>query len=265
MLNLFGDALSVAPDASRPIGNLECRTVNSSGESTVDLGVPNGEPVMLQSTNDASAALYLNYLEAPSQLLKQAQLAAATPEWVHLPDTGKPIVWQLRIRASSSGTLRVCSVPGSYLNVPGTYAAAGATFVRGPGWSPVADPGAANGTALKAEAGTPGPAGAYGTTFIPKPGIYDIWFRVRVSSTVGGQAEMILTLTDVTASRYVVARTFKPSEASVTYRWLLVASSVKPPGADMVRFQTNIAAKLSTDWYVDQAAMVPAGFPPPGP
>jgi hypothetical protein len=44
---------------------------------------------------------------------------------------------------------------------------------------------------------------------------------------------------------------------------VLIASDVTPTPGNLTRFQTNIPAKLSTDWYVDAALMIPAGSPPP--
>jgi hypothetical protein len=66
-------------------------------------------------------------------------------------------------------------------------------------------------------------------------------------------------LTDVTANAYVASKTVKPSEANTAYSWLQVASNVIPPGVHRVRFQINTSGALSTDWYVDEAIMVPAG------
>jgi hypothetical protein len=70
-------------------------------------------------------------------------------------------------------------------------------------------------------------------------------------------------LTDVSANVYTASTTFKPSHANTTYSWLLVASNVIPTSGHRVRFQINVSGALSTDWYVDEAMMVPAGSPPP--
>jgi hypothetical protein len=68
-----------------------------------------------------------------------------------------------------------------------------------------------------------------------------------------------LTLTDVTANGYAGSNTFNPSQANTVYSWLQVASNVTPTGGHRVRFQINTSGALTTDWYVDEAIMVPAG------
>src|SRR5207302_5240125 len=108
-------------------------------------------------------------------------------------------------------------------------------------------------------AGTPGPEGAFGDSFTPSPGAYDIWYRVRVADSASTNPEMLLTLVDLDANTYTSVASFSPDQVGTAYRWMRVASNVTPVGNHSVRFQTNLAAKLSTDWYVDEAAMVPAG------
>jgi hypothetical protein len=74
---------------------------------------------------------------------------------------------------------------------------------------------------------------------------------------------MIFAVVDMDANRYIGSATFKPSQFKTTYTWVLIASDVTPTPGNLTRFQTNIPAKLSTDWYVDAALMIPAGSPPP--
>ena len=59
--------------------------------------------------------------------------------------------------------------------------------------------------------------------------------------------------------------TFAANQAQATYDWLLVASDVVPTNGHLMRFQINIAGKLTTDWFFDEAIMVPAGSPVPAP
>lgn len=74
---------------------------------------------------------------------------------------------------------------------------------------------------------------------------------------------MILTVVDLNAGDYWSSASFSPSQVGTTYRWMLVASNVMPVSNHALRFQVNVAAQLSTDWYIDEAAMVPAGTPLP--
>jgi hypothetical protein len=202
--------------------------------------------------HNGDASLFLSFLNPPEpQPLKHIQLQAGVPEWVHLPNTGKQIVWRLRIQFSDSDAVRLC------ISQPATYRDYGQTFTFGSGWSSVIDPVASDGKSAEAITGTR--TGAFGVAFVPAPGVYDIWYRVRVAKASGTSTEMTLTLTDVTSNRYVAAKTFRPNEAGTTYSWLLVAANVSPSPGDLMRFQTNAVVGLSTNWYVDVAAMVAAG------
>jgi hypothetical protein len=48
------------------------------------------------------------------------------------------------------------------------------------------------------------------------------------------------------------------------YRWLKVAARVTPLSGHYVVFIASFKDRLGTDWYVDEAVMLPAGsaFPP---
>ena len=76
---------------------------------------------------------------------------------------------------------------------------------------------------------------------------------------------MTLTLTDVTANVYAASRTVAPREVGPNYAWLLVSSHFAPLSGHLMRFQANLAASPSTDWYIDQAMMVPSGSVPINP
>jgi hypothetical protein len=67
---------------------------------------------MLQSSSDGVASIYLGFLDPPDgEAVQELKLHAATPVWVRLPDTGKPIKWQLQIKTGSAGTVEVCAIP----------------------------------------------------------------------------------------------------------------------------------------------------------
>jgi hypothetical protein len=113
MVNLFGDALTFKADGGRSVQGLTCRNIDSSAGSTMDLQVPNGQAVMLQSSKGGDALLFLGFESPPvPPPLHQLQLLPATPEWIQLPDTGKPIIWQLRISTGAVGLVRVCVSSG---------------------------------------------------------------------------------------------------------------------------------------------------------
>jgi hypothetical protein len=262
MVNLFGDRLiaaSTGPDS----GNLPCRTVDSGSASTLEFRVPANETVKLQTSRSGNAVLSLGFLKAPSpKSLKVIDFQAAQPLWLHVPNTGKPTVWQLWVRTSDLGLINACSELAPQVTRLSQYGDAPASYVFGPGWSYAPDYAANGNWALRASAGTPQPEGAFGDSFTPTHGSYDIWFRVRVANNSGQTPEMLLTLVDVDANRYVASSTFRPNEVTTGYQWLLVGTNVTPEENHQMRFQTNITARLSTDWYVDAVSMVPAGSGP---
>lgn len=113
MVNLFGDALTFKADSGRSVQGLTCRNIDSSAGSTMDLQVPNGQAVMLQSSKGGEALLFLGFESPPAdEPLHKVRLLPSTPEWVQLPDTGQPIIWQLRITTGAAGLVSVCGPSG---------------------------------------------------------------------------------------------------------------------------------------------------------
>jgi hypothetical protein len=109
MVNLFGDALTLKADASRSMQGMSCRNVDSTSGSAVDLRVPSGGSLMVQSSKGGDIQLSLGLFDPPtSDPLHKMQLLPETPSWVHLPDTGKPVVWQPRIKTGAVGMVRLC-------------------------------------------------------------------------------------------------------------------------------------------------------------
>jgi hypothetical protein len=84
-----------------------------------------------------------------------------------------------------------------------------------------------------------------------------------VGDNSGKTPEMVLAVVDLDAGRYVASATLRPNQVRTSYTWVLVASGITPAAGHHARFQTNIASRLSTDWYLDQVLMVPAGTPVP--
>jgi hypothetical protein len=108
MVNLFGDALRFNV-GSRSIQGMSCRDIDSTTGSTMDLKVPSGASVILESSKGGDAWLFLGFEALPHDPLQSVRLQPATPGWVHLPDTGKPVVWLLRITTGAVGVVRVCA------------------------------------------------------------------------------------------------------------------------------------------------------------
>jgi len=132
----------------------------------------------------------------------------------------------------------------------------------GTGWSSVADAAASGGNTAKAASGTAaGNADLFGTAFVPAPGVYDAWFRVRVTSAAGSAAEMTLGLWDATAGAFVAAGsgTFAANQAATGYGWLRVtnAAGVLPTAGHQVRWRAVTALALGTDWFIDEAVVLP--------
>ena len=130
----------------------------------------------------------------------------------------------------------------------------------GTGWSSVADAAASAGNTAKVASGTlSGNADTFGTAFVPAPGTYDVWFRVRVTTNVGSNAEMTLGLWDSTSAAFVPSgsTTFNRTAASTSYAWMRAATAVTPTAGHNMRFQAVTALTLGTDWFIDEAVMVP--------
>jgi hypothetical protein len=262
MVNLFGDALSAQPMNPGNMQGMSCQRIESTTLSKLDFPVANDQSVVVQSSDTGQALLFLGFANPPTaDPLKRIELPASVPLSIHVPNTGKPVVWQLRIQPVNVERLLVCQqIPTA--TRPNRYSAAAASFTFGPGWSAVTEAAATTGRAARAAAGTIGP-GAFGGLFMPAAGPYDIWYRIRVANSSGGTAEMLLAVVDVDANRYAASTTLRPNQVGTAYSWILVASNITPTSGHQMRFQTNISARLSTDWYVDEAVMVSAGTPMP--
>jgi hypothetical protein len=237
--------------------------MDASSGITLDFDIPANRSVTLQGTKAGDAFLLLGFLDPPPSVpLKRIQLPADTRIGVHTPDTGRPAVWRLRIQTLDVGELLVCSPVAPRVSRFSHYADQAAGFSWGRGWSSVNDVNASSGKAARAMEGTTGPEGAFSTAFLPAPGAYDVWYRVRVTQSSGTKEEMTLGLVDSDVGQYLASVTLRPNQVGANYKWVLVGSNVTVPSGHLVKFQTNVVSRLSTDWYLDQAAVVPAGSPP---
>jgi hypothetical protein len=263
MVNLFGDRL-LHPPGNSASTLLPCRSVNVSTASTLEFLLPDDQTVVLQPSQAGYAVLSLGFLNPPTPTgLKRIDVSPSTQLVLRGPNTGRATVWQVWVRTAGIGTLRVCSDVDPLVARSSSYEDVAASFVPGSGWSYVPDPAATSHWAARASARTPGPEGAFGDAFVPIPGAYDVWYRVRVSDHSAKTPEMLLTVVDVDAATYMSSASFSPNQVGIGYHWMLVASNVTPASGHSLRFQTNISAELTTDWYIDAAAMVPTGSPVP--
>jgi len=109
MRNLFGSSIKME-SGSQSIQGLKCGDFGSSAETTVSLGVPSGQSFLLRSDKAGSAFISMGLLDPPTgEAVQEIKLQAATPVWVHMPDTGQPIEFRLQIRAGSGNTIQVCA------------------------------------------------------------------------------------------------------------------------------------------------------------
>jgi hypothetical protein len=273
MVNLFGEAFTVTSATSRSIVGLTCQTVDSTNGSTMDIRAPAGQSIVLQSSRRVEAWFFLAFLGIPtSEPLQKLFLPPATPQLVHLPDTGSPAVWRVRIQTREAGTIQVCGNATLETNHAGDnlYRAKATSGELSPGWSVVADPSASGGRAAKLPGGTSVVSfknDGFGTWTVPPPGLYDVWFRVRVANPVEAKSEMTFGLWDGTARAWVASTSFAPNEASTSYSWIKAAAGITPQSQHYVQFLATFAGQgeqrtLSTDWFVDEAVLVPIGSPP---
>lgn len=271
MLNLFGDALTLTADSSRSIQGLPCRVVDSTAGSTMDFLVQDDQSLMLQSSEGGQATVFLGYEWPPtSQALHQVQLLPATREWMHLPNTGKPVVWRLRIQTGAVGMVELCGTADLevYQTANNLHSADAAAGALDSGWSSVPDAAATGGRSAVAARGTYASFRNdwFGAPVVPLSSAYDVWYRVRVASAAGATPEMTLGLWDDTSGAWVGSTEYRANQAGMDYRWLKVAARVTPLSGHYVVFIASFKDRLGTDWYVDEAVMLPAGsaFPSAG-
>jgi hypothetical protein len=132
----------------------------------------------------------------------------------------------------------------------------------GTGWTNQVDAAASAGhTAQCASGTTSGNDDKFGTTWQPPSGLYDIWFRVKVTSAAGSASEMTLGWWDATSAAFVAgaSTTFKANQASTSYVWLKANGSgaVAPPAGHNVQWRAVTAATLGTNWFIDEAVLLP--------
>jgi len=273
MVILFGDALKVTSDSGRSVAGIHCDTTDSQTGTTIDLEVPGGQWIRLQSAEKGDALLFLSFVGPPdSGPLRHLQLQPSVPSWVYLPNTGRAVVWRLRVQTPAVGVLQICGATGFQgPPVAYVYRAEAEDGSLDPAWSVVQDADASSGRAVRIHAGTQVTSfknDSFGPWVVPVPGLYDVWYRVKVASTAGAEAEMTLGLWDGTANTWVTFGRFAPTQVGTHYSWVRAAAAITPIPDHAVQYLATFNAQtgpatLTTDWYVDQAVMVPTGSSPP--
>lgn len=268
LVALFGPALTVDAGTNRTSAG-SCQTFDATEPSTLDARVPDGGSVMIEASRGGEAAFYLGTYASPMpRRVLDTNLSAATPEWVDVPNTGRGLLWQLRVRTQSAGQLLVCGGDRVQLRAgTSSLSASGASGSLVGGWSSVSDPAAYAGFAARLPGGTTAPSqDAFGEPLVPPAGSYDVWFRVRAADAGGDSPELELGVIDVTTQSYVGATAYRPDQVRSSYSWVRAVTGMVPQPGDRLTFvavNSSNAAVLSTDWYVDEAQMVPAGASAP--
>lgn len=265
MVDVFGPALSSGSDPESSTRGLSCRTVEGS---TFDLEVSDRQPLTLRSNLETEARMSLGYLDpSMSAVILQAHVMPGVTEWVHLPDTGKAIIWHLRITTAGAETFQLCingslQVTGAAVNL---YAAEASSGLLDPGWLSVPDVDARGGRSAEAPRGNSQSFrnDVFGPPVIPVSEPYDVWYRVRVASTAGSKADLTLGLWDDQGARWVGSTTYRSDQVGTSYSWIKVASGVTPVAGHSVQFIASLIRGPGTDWYIDEAVAVTAGSAPP--
>lgn len=146
-----------------------------------------------------------------------------------------------------------------FVNAPNLQAEAEGGAL-GTGWTSVADATASAGNAAKVASGTVnGNADVFGVSWVPPAGQYDVWFRVKVTATAGAVPEMRIGPWDATSAAFVTSRDLQASQASTSYVWLRgnITGPITPTAGHNMQFRAVTVNTLGTDWFVDEAVLVP--------
>jgi hypothetical protein len=270
MLNLFSAALDIQPDPTRKARDLPCRTFDSSDGSTIETVVQSGQSIVVEPSRSGSVELFLSF-RAPfsSKPVRRLQLEAGKAQRILVPNTGKPVAWHLRMKTTLLGPVLICGEATLAPRSGQNYEANASGGSLGPGWSLISDLLSTDKRAAKARVGaTHVVRGRYandtfGQAFVPQAGVYDVWFRVRVATAVGLIPEMVLGLWDEGESgAWAGSSVFRPVDADTQYKWLLAGKGVWLTQRHPIQFQATVDSRLSTDWFVDSARLVPTGSLP---
>src|SRR5207249_2096452 len=170
----------------------------------------------------------------------QVQLASATPEWLHLPDTGTRLFWEALIRTGTVGQIEICGLDTLQAQTGASVMNAEAsTGSLAPGWTSLPDSAAFGGFSVKLAKGTmPSPYtnDLFGRNAAVRLGTYDAWYRVRVTDPRGRKAEMKLGVFDTTSWNWLGSRTYFAGQLSTVYGWVQAGSDISPPANHHLQF-----------------------------
>lgn len=127
------------------------------------------------------------------------------------------------------------------------------------GWAAQANAAASGGNEIRIPtASVAGGIAIWGTAFLPALGTYDVWMRIKVTATGASSLEMTAGLWDNTAGAYYAGGsvTLNRNAMSTGYIWVKVGS-VTITGTNQVRFRAITALTLTTDWFIDEAVLLP--------
>ncbi len=152
------------------------------------------------------------------------------------------------------------------LATPQNYQAEGESGTLDTGWSSIADANGSAGNTAKVASGTvTARADLFGTSFVPVGGgLYNIWFRVRVTSAAGTTAEITLGWWDATAAGFLAlaSTTYAAKEFSTSYTWVCVNTRTVADGVLNGTTTVTSASAVFTAADVGKAisgSTVPAG------
>lgn len=131
------------------------------------------------------------------------------------------------------------------------------------GFVSAADAGASGGNVAKCPSGTAAGAFAQGPQFVPPPGAFDVYVRMRVTSAASGVVQMRVGLFDQITGWVVGQFTdFAPSAVPIAYGSLIrVATNVTPSqlgghtSSLLAQLASGVAA--TTDWWIDEMFLLP--------
>jgi hypothetical protein len=235
----------------------------------LDVQVPDGESIMLQAGRGGAAAFSLGVLGPPtSRPLLETSLGQATPQWVHVPHTGRPVLWRLRVRTAAVGELLVCGADRlKFHSGTSLFSASAASGSLDAPWVSMPDSSAYTGLAAKLPVGTAARSrNIFGAPMIVPAGTYDVWYRARVGDNAGGSPEMTLGVFDLTTQSWIGGTTYRESTLRSSYGWVKAATGMVQRSGDRLVFGAEFdtrAGQLRTDWFIDEAVILPAGAPAP--
>jgi hypothetical protein len=102
---------------------------------------------------------------------------------------------------------------------------------------------------------------AFGGHIAPIPRAYDVWYRVRVTDAKRATTEMTMGVWDNQAQAWLASPRYSANQISTSYTWIRVAAGVTTVPRHTIHFLASFTYRLGTDWYVDEAVMVPTASP----